>query len=102
MPQAWIATYHADVIKDLEHLGKSDVDRVMKIIDSLIVADPMDAGLALEPALTGCRLVKVDDFHVLYQLDVNRFQLFVLAVRKESGVSDQGEQKAKTHQKVGY
>jgi len=101
MHQAWTAVYHSDVFNDLQAIGKVNAARVMKVIESSLVPDPSNVGISAEPALPGCRLLKTDEFHILYQLDVNHAQVYVLAIRQESGLSGCGGQKAKTHREVG-
>lgn len=101
MPQAWTAVYHSEVFNDLQALGKIDAARVMRVIESSLLSNPLKVGISAEPALKGCRLFKIDEFHILYQLDVNHVQVCVLAIRQESGISGCVGQKARTHLKVG-
>ncbi|MCR9297315.1 hypothetical protein NB466_00310 [Vibrio fluvialis] len=101
MPQAWNAVYHSEVFNDLQALGKLNAVRVMRVIESSLLSNPLNVGISAEPALQGCRLFKTDEFHILYQLDENQRQLYILAIRQESGLSGCGGQKAKTHLEVG-
>ncbi|HDY7901157.1 MULTISPECIES: type II toxin-antitoxin system RelE family toxin [Vibrio] len=101
MPQAWTALYHSEVFNDLQALGRIDAARVMRVIESSLLSNPLNVGNSAGPALKGCRLFKTDEFHILYQLDVNHVQVYVLAIRQESGLSGCGGQKAKTHLEVG-
>lgn len=101
MPQAWTAVYHSDVFNDLQAMAKIDAAKVLKIIESSLIPDPSSVGVPAEPALPGCRLFKTDDFHILYQLVAHRAQVYVLAIRQETGLSGCGGQKAKTHHEVG-
>jgi len=101
MPQAWTAVYHSDVFNDLQAMAKIDAAKALRIIESSLIPDPFNVGISAEPALQGCRLLKSDEFHILYQLIASRGQVYVLAIRKESGLPGCGGQKAKTHLEVG-
>ncbi|MEJ3634420.1 type II toxin-antitoxin system RelE family toxin [Vibrio vulnificus] len=101
MPQAWTALYHSEVFNDLQALGGIDAARVMRVIESSLLSNPLNVGNSAGSALKGCRLFKTDEFHILYQLDVNRVHVYVLVIRQESGLSGCGGQKAKTHLEVG-
>tara|TARA_Y100001951_G_C11297611_1_gene276787 strand:- start:10268 stop:10576 length:309 start_codon:yes stop_codon:yes gene_type:complete len=101
MPQTWTAVYHSDVFNDLQAIGKINAARVLKVIESSLVPDPSDVGVTAGPALPGCYLFKIDDYHILYQLDVNHAEVYVLAIRQESGLSSCGGQIVKTHREVG-
>jgi|GEM_PF-3142938 len=101
MPQAWTAVYHSEVFNDLQGMAKINAAKVLKIIESSLIPNPFNVGISAEPALPGCHLFKSDDFHVLYQLVANRAQVYVLAIRQETGLHGCGGQKAKTHLVVG-
>ena len=101
MPQAWIAVYHSDVFNDLQTIGKINAARILKVIESSLIPDPLTGGVSAEPALPGCYLFKINDYHILYQLDVNHAEVYVLAIRQETGLSGYSGQKAKTHREVG-
>lgn len=101
MTQAWTAIYHSDVFNDLQSMAKIDAAKVLKIIESSLILEPSCVGISVEPALPNCRLLKSDDFHILYQLVANRAQVYVLAIRQETGLFGCGGQKAETHREVG-
>ena len=68
MLQAWTAVYHSDVFNDLQEIAKIDAAKVLKIVESSLIPDRSSVGISVEPALLSCRLLKSDDFHILYQL----------------------------------
>lgn len=104
MQNAWSAVYHNEVRSDLEGMGRINASRALKLIESQLLTDPVNVGASAAPAIAGCRLLKTGDFHVLYQLDIKKHEVYVVAVRQESGVAGNiSSQKQKTHlDKVGF
>ena len=102
MATAWTAVYHSDVFNDLQYLGKINASKILKIIESKLIPDPSGVDVSEETAIPGCHFFKFDDFHIVYQLDANRAEFYILVIRQETGLSDDNNgQKAKTHHKVG-
>lgn len=101
MYQTWTAVYHSDVLNDLQAMAKIDAAKVLKIIESSLIPDPCSIYIPLGTTLPGCRLFKSDDFHILYQLAADCAQVYVLAIRQETGLSGCGGQKQRTHREVG-
>lgn len=95
--QAWIALFHSEVFNDFRDLGEINAAKILKIIESSLILDPNNVGVSVEPVLACCRLFKTDEFHILYQLIPNNAQVYVLAIRRECGLSGYGDRKTKTH-----
>lgn len=102
MPQKeWSAIYHSEVFNDLQALSMVDATRVIRVIESSLLLDPISVGISVESVLKDSRLFKTDEFHIIYQVDTKCAQVYVLAIRHESGLAGSRGQKAKTHMKVG-
>ena len=68
--------------KELSRLTKSDRSRIVAAIDRL-AANPM-TGTALKGALRGLRRLRVGDFRVLYEVQVDALVVLVVRVAQRS------------------
>lgn len=76
----WKVFYHYDVEEDLKSVGAAASRRIVRAIDTKLVAAPLDFGAPLSGNLTDFRKLRVGDYRVVYQVRENAVMVLVLAV----------------------
>lgn len=77
----WEVHYHPKVVNDLDYLGKAAATRILKIIDECIVhGSPDQLVKPLRNELAGCRRIKTGDNRIVYQVNVKKHRISILAV----------------------
>ncbi len=76
----WTILYHHDVEEDLESVGPSAANRIVRAIGSKLGLSPLDFGAPLSGNLANFRKLRVGDYRVVYQVREKTVVVYVLAV----------------------
>ena len=76
----WTILYHHDVEEDLESVGTSAANRIVRAIGSKLGLSPLDFGAPLSGNLANFRKLRVGDYRVVYQVRKKTIVVYVLAV----------------------
>jgi mRNA interferase RelE/StbE len=88
---AWAVIYHPQVEQDLRRLGQAEARAILKVIeDRIIQGEPDKLGKPLSGQLAGCRRMRTGQTRIVYKVDQNKIEIFVIAVglRRDDEIYD--------------
>jgi mRNA interferase RelE/StbE len=78
---AWKVIYHHGVRKDLNDLGNSRAQKVLRVIDERIEnGEPDKSGKSLSGELAGYRRIRTGDIRIVYRIVNQSIEVFIVAV----------------------
>ncbi|MBK7960108.1 MAG: type II toxin-antitoxin system RelE/ParE family toxin [Bdellovibrionales bacterium] len=77
--------YLASVKDDLKGLSKSTKDKLKKAIEKKLMINPIEFGKPLQYSLKGLRRLRVEDYRIVYQINLEAKLVIIVKVghRKE-------------------
>ena len=82
---AYTPLYHPAVLKeDLPKLSPDVKEKIKKVIEDKLLADPINAGSMLRHSLKGHRKFRVGDWRVIYRIDKDCIFILKIGHRREA------------------
>lgn len=77
--------YLESVKDDLKGLSKATKDRLKKAIEKKLMINPIEFGKPLQYSLKGLRRLRVEDYRIIYQIDLESKTVLIVKIghRKE-------------------
>ncbi len=77
--------YLESVKEDLRGLSKSVKERLKKAIEKKLILNPIEFGKPLQYSLKGLRRLRVEDYRIIYQIDLDIKTVLIVKIghRKE-------------------
>jgi addiction module RelE/StbE family toxin len=77
--------YLASVKEDLRGLQKSVKEKLRKAIEKKLMLNPIEFGKPLQYSLKGLRRLRVEDYRIIYQIDLESKTVLIVKIghRKE-------------------
>jgi mRNA interferase RelE/StbE len=77
---AWKVILHPEVEGDLQSLGKTDAQTIVKVLEGRIaLGEPDKLGKPLSRELAGYRRIRTGHLRIVYKVDGSKIQVFVIA-----------------------
>jgi len=75
--------YHPEVARDIAGFPQNIKNRIRKAIEDRLILDPVKFGEPLRRSLSGFRKLRVGDYRVIYQIQVQTVIILKIGHRRE-------------------
>ena len=81
--------YLRQVQKDLKQISKPDKERIRLAIEHKLTSSPIEFGKPLQYSLKGLRRLRVDDYRVIFQIDLAKKIVLIVKIGHRREIYDE-------------